>query len=382
LRSDYSDDLLWLPFAVLYYLYETADLSCLDKEIPFFDGGSASLLEHCLRAFKVALARRSERGLSLILAADWNDGLNAIGPGARGESIWMSHFLHYLLRGWSDLPVLDEETRARFRAEAKALRTTINTHGWDSEWYWRATSDDGTMLGSDRSKEGHIFLNAQTWAVLSEVATEERARQAMASAREHLYTPYGPLLFAPGYTQPNADIGYLSRYAPGVRENGGVYVHAACWAVLAERRINGAEAAYALWRSFCPVVRGHEPDVYAVEPYVMPGNVNGPQSASPGRGGWTWYTGSAAWYLRVLIEGVLGIESRLSGLRVQAELPAGWDGFRLKRRFRGATYDIRVRRAAEGEHSGCTINGKPWQAEFLPIAEPGMEQIVEILLRD
>ncbi len=367
MRSDYSDDLLWLPFVTLHYLYETGDFACLEQEVPFYDGGSASLREHCLRAFEMALCRRSSRGLPLILKGDWNDGLNAVGAEGRGESVWMAHFLHYLLCAWAALPGEDEDTTARFRREAEALREAAHRHAWDGAWYWRASTDAGKLVGSQYSHEGRIFLNAQTWAVLSGIADDQRARQAMTSARERLYTPYGPLLLAPAYTQPDAEIGYLTRYAPGTRENGGVYCHAACWAVLAERRLNGVQAAYDLWRSFCPPVRSADPDHYAGEPYVMPGNVAGPQAAVPGQAGWTWYTGSAAWYLRALVEGVLGIETRLEGLRVHAALPDGWEQYRIQRRFRGSLYDITVRRAAPGEQPGCRVDGQLWAGEYLPL---------------
>jgi cellobiose phosphorylase len=379
LRSNYSDDLLWLPFAVLYYVRETGDKSLLEETVPFFDGGSGTLREHCMRAFDMALKRRSERGLPLMLEADWNDGMNAVGVGGRGESVWMAHFLHYLLRGWAGIQVLNSTERERFETEAEALKEATNAHAWDGEWYWRATTDAGEVLGSSKSGEGQIFLNAQTWAVLSGIAPEERARQAMASAREHLYTQYGALLLAPAYSVPNEHIGYLTRYAPGTRENGGVYVHASCWAVLAERQANGGEAAYQLWRSFCPPVRAEEPDAYMAEPYVMPGNVDGPLSALPGRGGWTWYSGSAQWYLRAIVEGVLGVKAELEGLRVEADLPEGWPGFRIKRRFRGAIYDITVRRAAAGEQTGCKVNGEPWQGETLPVGERGTIQSIEVV---
>ncbi|MGQ9792017.1 MAG: GH36-type glycosyl hydrolase domain-containing protein [Armatimonadota bacterium] len=380
LRSYYSDDLLWLPFVVLHYLYETDDFACLQEEIPFFDGGSASLLEHCLRAFRKALSRRSQRGLPLILQADWNDGMNAVGVGGKGESVWMAHFLHYLLTRWAELPVIGEQTSDWFRQEAQALREAVNRYGWDGRWYWRASTDSGKLLGSVQNAQGRIFLNAQTWAVLGDIAPADRAEQALQSAREHLYTDYGALLLAPAYRVPDPEIGYLTRYAPGSRENGGVYCHAACWTVLAERKLHGAGDAYRLWRSFCPPVRGMEPERYAAEPYVMPGNVDGPDSPHEGRGGWTWYTGSAAWYLRALVEGVLGVEATRHGLRVQAELPAEWEFYSLQRRFRGAMYDITVRRAQPGEPSGCTVDGQAWTSSTLPIFEPGSTHRVEIVL--
>jgi cellobiose phosphorylase len=380
LKSDYSDDLLWLPFALLYYLNETGDFACIEAEIPFYDGGSASLKEHCWRAFDVALKRRSERGLPLILAGDWNDGLNAVGPSGRGESVWMAHFLHFLLRAWAELPVCDPETAARFRREADSLREAVNHYAWDGAWYWRASKDSGEVIGSRRSHEGQIFLNAQTWAVLGGTADTDRARQAMASIRRHLYSDYGPLLFAPAYTQPDPEIGYLSRYAPGIRENGGVYCHAACWAVLAERSVHGIQAAYDMWRSFCPPVRSQEPDLYAGEPYVMPGNVSGPLAPVPGQAGWTWYTGSAAWYLRVLVDGVLGVRAHQDGLQVIADLPDTWDRFRIKRPFRGVVYDITVRRAAHDEQAGCYVNGESWQGTSLPLMKPGTSPVVEIII--
>ncbi len=379
LRSEYSDDLLWLPFVVMHYLQETGDTGCLNEEIPFFDQGTATLLEHCMKSFDVALSRRSERGLPLILKGDWNDGLNAVGDEGRGESIWMAAFLYMILTKWAELPILDTQAASRFQKEAEALRQAANEHGWDGTWYWRATTDEGNLIGSCRNEQGQIFLNPQTWSVLSDLAPEERARQAMDSARERLYTSYGALLLAPAYDNPDTRVGYLTRYAPGTRENGGVYVHAACWTVLAERKMNGAQAAYDLWRRFCPPLRGMEPQTYISEPYVMPGNVDGPASQFPGRGGWSWYTGSAAWYLRALIEGVLGVEATLEGLRVQAELPDGWDSFHIKRRFRNVTYDIRIRRAVSREPTSCTIDGQPWSAEILPILEPGTEHLVELI---
>jgi cellobiose phosphorylase len=379
LRSNYSDDLLWLPFVVLHYLQETGDLAILEEEMPFFDGGSASLWEHCLRAFQVALSRRSERGLPLILEGDWNDGLNATGPDGQGESIWIAHFLYYLLTRWAEMPI-GEETRNHFRHEAEGLREITNQHGWDQAWYWRASTDEGVRLGSAEREEGRIFLNAQTWAVLSGMAPPERAQQAMAAAREYLYTDYGALLLFPAYSKPDPDVGYLTRYAPGTRENGGVYVHASCWAVLAERKLAGAEAAYDLWRRFCPPRRAESPEIYVAEPYVMPGNVNGPHAAQPGQGGWTWYTGSAAWYLRSLVEGVLGVTAHLEGLQVMADLPKEWDGFRLQRRFRGAVYHIDVRRVRAEETAGCVVNGRSHDGDFLPLAAPGTVQTVQILV--
>jgi cellobiose phosphorylase len=292
----------------------------------------------------------------------------------------MAHFLHFLLREWATLPVLPDGERERFRQEAAALREAANTHGWDGEWYRRATTDDGALLGSASNSEGRIFLNAQTWALLGGTAPPERAAQAMAAAREHLFAEFGPLLLAPAYSIPDSSVGYLTRYAPGTRENGGLYTHAGCWAVLAERLAAGAEGAYKLWRSFCPILRGMDPERYMAEPYVTPGNVDGPTAGLPGRGGWTWYTGSAQWYLRAMVDGVLGIEATLDGLRVAGDLPADWPGCTVTRLYRGARYQITLRRAAAGETPGRTVDGAPWDGEVLPIAPAGSAARVEIRL--
>jgi cellobiose phosphorylase len=363
--------LLWLPFVTLHYLMETDDFECLEQVIPFYDESEATLREHCLRALRVAISRRSPRGLPLILDADWNDGMNAVGIGGQGESIWMAHFLYYLLTRWAQLPGIDENIHQSFEREAEALRTATNQYGWDGEWFWRASTDQGDLIGSQHSPEGKIFLNAQTWAVLSGITSPERANRALQSAREQLYQPYGALLLAPAYTIPNPQVGYLTRYAPGLRENGGVYFHAACWAVLAERKLHGPQAAYDLWKTMAPILRGLNPDDYQAEPYVTPGNVDGPLSPYPGRAGWTWYTGSGQWLLRVMVEGVLGIEAHLNGLRVSPGLPAEWTEFSVQRPFRGAVYRITVRRAQTGEQPGCQVNGQPWQGEFLPLAGSG-----------
>jgi cellobiose phosphorylase len=365
---------------VAAYLRETADFACLDEMLAFYDEGSATLREHCRRAFEVALGRRSPRGLPLILHADWNDGMNAVGNGGKGESVWMAHFLHYLLTEFAALPAFDEATRDRFRREAVALREATNTHAWDGDWYWRATTDDGKLVGSRECREGQIFLNAQTWSVLSGLATPERGKQSMQAARARLYKPYGALLLAPAYSTPDSEIGYLTRYAPGVRENGGVYVHASCWAVLAEAHLGEIDRAYRLWRGFCTVVRSEEPDAYMGEPYVMPGNIEGPASEHEGRGAWTWYTGSAHWYLRALVDGVLGVQATVGGLRVHPGLPDGWESYRIVRSFRGAQYDIRVRRAQTGEASRISVNGQKLDGETLPLPNGRSEVRVEVVV--
>jgi cellobiose phosphorylase len=354
----YNDDLLWLPFVTMAYLRETADYAVLDRVVPYARPpgsksgarGRGPLYEHCRRAIDSFRGRLSPRGVPLMGAGDWNDGLSAIGAKLKSESVWLAHFLVGILDDWAALeehrPRGDRSVATRYRREADCMRAAVNRHFWDGGWYQRATKDSGEVIGSKRNRDGRIYLNAQTWAILSRVVTPQRLPKVLAALDRHLYREYGPLLLAPAYRTPDANIGYLTRYAPGARENGGLYTHAGLWAIQAECLLGNAERAWQLWRSFCPVLRGQEPDFYKVEPYVMPGNVDGPESPNFGRGGWTWYTGSASWTLRVATEWILGVRPTYEGLVVQPCLPPGWKGFAMTRTFRGATYRIRVRTGA------------------------------------
>jgi cellobiose phosphorylase len=346
LHGNVSDNLLWLPFVVAEYVKETGDLALLDEPIRFVDDPApATLWEHCKRALQRALSWRSARGLPLIGDHDWNDGLNAVGNELRGESIWMAHFLYKVLQEFSEIARLGGRMGefAFCTREAEKIRSATNQYGWDGRWYWRATKDNGEVVGSHICEQGKIFLNAQTWSVIAGTATNERAVQAMQSVEKMLDREYGPLLLWPAYSKAAPTIGYISRYAPGRRENGGVYTHAATWAVLAETILGRGDNAYAMYLRFNPIHRGLNPDLYHVEPYVTPGNVEGPDSPLFGRGGWTWYTGSAAWLFKVSLEGLLGIRPTLEGLVIDPCLPTTWDGFTMRRNFREASYVIEVK---------------------------------------
>lgn len=380
LHSNVSDNLLWLPFVVAEYIKETGDLSLLDEPVPFVDETTpAPLWQHCRLALQLALSRRSSRGLPLIGDHDWNDGLNAVGNAMRGESIWLGHFLAKVLLEFFDVVRLTDKAELFVFCprEAEALRQAINQHGWDGRWYWRATRDNGEVIGSHTCEQGKIFLNAQTWSIIAGTATGDRATTAMQAVYDHLLREFGPLLLWPAYSTPDPSIGYLTRYAPGRRENGGVYTHAATWAVLAAALLGDGDRAYAMYRSINPIYRGLDPDLYQAEPYVTPGNIEGPDSPLFGRGGWTWYTGSAAWLFKVSIEGILGIRPTRQGLMVDPCIPGSWDEFKVQRRFRGATYLIEVKNP---EHvcrgvKEIVVEGKPYEVPasgpVLPPPSPG-----------
>ena len=356
LHNNMSDNLLWLPFVVASYLAETGDNALLQEQEPFVDEGTpATLLDHCHRAIDRVWGRRSPRGIPLIGAGDWNDGLSAVGLDMKGESVWLGHFLHRILLDFAEIAsrVGEKHRAVEYRGRASVLRGVLNQEGWDGQWYWRATKDSGEKLGSRENKEGKIYLNAQTWAVIAEVADEARMAQVMDAVERHLERRAGPLLLAPAYRTPDVNIGYLTRYAPGVRENGGVYTHAATWSILAAAKLGRGAVACRLFSRINPIVRGRKPDEYYVEPYVTAGNIDGPDSPYYGRGGWTWYTGSAAWLFRAALEGILGVRPTAEGLILDPCIKPSWKGFSVRRRFRGVLYCIDVRNP-EGVATGVS----------------------------
>ena len=351
-----TDDLLWLGFVVANFVKETGDLSILADRQPFLDDATQhGIDEHVQRAFNRVFTRTSPRGLPYIGAGDWNDGLSAVGLQERGESIWLAHFLVGLLRDWAEIHRRTGRATAAedFEARRRRLVEAINAHGWDGDWYIRGTLDSGEVFGSARNDRGRIYLNAQTWAVLNDVAPPERAAACMRSVREHLVGEMGALLLAPAYDQPVREIGYITRYAPGLRENGGVYTHAATWAIAAAAKVRDRELVGHLLRAINPALK--DPERYWAEPYVLPGNCDGPTSPYPGRAGWTWYTGSAQWLHRVVTQWVLGVRPEWDGLHIEPCLPAGWTSASLTRPYRGSTYRIEIAAPASGPTTGWEV---------------------------
>jgi len=299
--------------------------------------------------------------------------MSHVGIDWKGESIWLGHFLYGILMRFRAICTKKKDTKRAqyYTVRAKKLKDAINKHGWDGAWYIRATRDNGKPLGSKKEQRGKIFLNAQTWAIINGTATPERAKKAMKSVYKYLFSQYGPLLFTPGYDKLDSTIGYLSRYAPSVRENGGVYTHAACWGVQAAAIMDDGEHAYKAYRNMCPIYRGSTPEHYCAEPYVTPGNVDGPDSENFGRGAWTWYSGSGSWMQKVAYNWICGIRASSSGLIVDPCIPKTWKGFRAKRSFRGSAYYITVKNP-HGVNKGVkelSINGKRIEGNVIPLPQ-------------
>ncbi|HQO97582.1 MAG TPA: glycosyl transferase family 36 [Anaerolineaceae bacterium] len=383
-RTNCSDDLLWLPFILDAYLQETDDLDILDESIPYLNGAPEPLYDHCKRAIERSFSRFSPRGIPLMGDHDWNDGLSAVGTLLKGESFWVAEFLYMILGNFIPLARLrgDDGFADKCQIVRDNLKDALNRYGWDGEWYMQATTDDGLLLGSITNDEGKIFLMPNTWAVISGAADEQRAAIVMNSVTKYLLRDFGTLLNYPAFTKPRPDIGYVTRYAPGLRENGGVYTHAATWAVWAYTLVGQPNLAYEAYRRICPPNRSGDIDTYKAEPYVTPGNIDGPLSEYYGRGGWTWYTGSSQWLHRVATHWILGIRPQKDGLLVDPSIPSDWSEYRVTRKFRNATYEISVHNPAH-LHSGVksmSVDGVMVQGNLIPIFADGLTHRVEVTM--
>ncbi len=343
LETKMTDDLLWLPFVIIHYINETGNVSILNDVEPYYKSKeSGTLYEHCMKAINVVLSRYSQRGLPLIGAGDWNDGLSAVGLEMKGESIWLAEFFYYVLKNFSLVAnkYNKNEDADYLNKKANELKEAFDKYAWDGEWYYRGTKDSGEKFGSAENEEGKIFLNSQIWSVISNIAPSDKREIAMNSVKKHLFKNNGPLLLYPGYSKPDKYIGYLSRYAPGRRENAGVYTHAATWSIWAFAKLKDYEYAYETFKRLCPIYSGLEPDKYVAEPFVTPGNIDGPDSPNYGMAGWTWYTGSASWFQKVIVDWILGVRADERGLVIDPCIPSDWETFKVKRKYMGKIINL------------------------------------------
>jgi cellobiose phosphorylase len=385
LQTKMTDDLLWLPFLLIHYLYETDNINFLNEKVEYYDqpDNLETLYNHSLKAINMVFSRYSERGIPLIGAGDWNDGLSAVGLEMKGESIWLAEFFYYILTEFSPIAeeLGDKDQSILMKESAKKLKENFEKYAWDGKWFYRGTKDSGERFGSSENEEGKIFLNPQTWSVISGIASKEKQHAAMNSVSEHLLKKNGTLLLYPAYSKPDKYIGYLTRYAAGRRENGGVYMHAATWSIWAYVLNDQPEKAFEVFKRISPIHNGMNAEDYAAEPYVTPGNIDGPDSPQYGRGGWTWYTGSAAWFQKVVVDWILGIRSSREGLIIDPKIPKEWDKFFVKRKFRDTTFHINVlndHHVAQGVKK-IEVDGKEIPGNIIsPMGEKDVNVVVHL----
>jgi cyclic beta-1,2-glucan synthetase len=400
-RTRISDDYLWLPFVTAYYVKHTGDAAILDASSNFLDGRqlnqgeesyfdlpldshtSATLYEHCVRAIKHGLNFGVHR-LPLIGTGDWNDGFDKVGQQGKGESVWLAFFLYEILIRFADIAGLhnDAAFSTACKNHAQQLKQNIDKSAWDGEWYKRAWFDDGTPLGSKNDEECKIDSIAQSWSVLSAGGNASLVHTAMESAYKNLVQKEVGIiqLLEPAFDKSALNPGYIKGYVPGVRENGGQYTHAAVWMIMAFARLGDTKRVWELLNMINPVNHGktaEEIATYKVEPYVLAADVYS-RTPHAGRGGWTWYTGSAGWLYRLITESFLGLQQEGNKLRITPCVPKEWKSFKVHYIYKKSMYHIEVMQINIGEEIIITVDGLQQSDQMITLSDDGGEHTVHV----
>jgi N,N'-diacetylchitobiose phosphorylase len=367
-QNIFSDDHLWLLVSVPAYIKETGDFAFLDESIPYCDKDEASVFEHLKTALEFSWGRRGPHGLLLGLAADWNDCINLKG---KGESIW-STFLYY--RGLVEFIELAGRTghpgdAEKYKGYLGEIAANLDKYAWDGKWFLRGYLDSGRKLGGEESEQSKIFINSQTWSVVSGAAGTEKAQAAMDSLKEFLATEHGIVKNFPAYREPDMEIGAITSFPPGLKENAGIFCHANTWAVIAECMLGRGDIAFEYYLSFLPAAKNDNADLYTMEPYVYSQFITGKEHPYKfGRARNSWLTGTASWSFVAISQYILGVRASYDGLVVDPCIPHDWDGFKVTRQFRGRSFDIEVKnpdKVCRGVAS-LTVNGRRLEGTLIP----------------
>ena len=384
----YSDDHLWLVLAVTAYLKETGDFAFLDESIPFYDRDreerpleSGSVAEHLRRALAFTSSDTGAHGLPLLGFADWNDTVNLR---AGAESLFTANLYGRALLEMIALVrhLGDAEAAHAYRQDYETMAARVNQVAWDGGWYLRYFDHDGAPLGSASNTQGKVWANAQSWPVLSGFAPPERARAALDAVYQHLNTAHGIKLSTPGYNGFDPAKGGVTTYPPGTKENGGIFLHANPWVIIAETMLGNGERAFRYYDQINPAAKNDSIDVFECEPYVYPQNILGDEHPQFGLARNSWLTGTASWAYQAAVQWILGVRPEYAGLRVDPCIPAAWPGFRISRLYRGARYHIEVRNP-HGVNKGVasvTFDGRPLPDNLLPVAGDGQTHTVVVTM--
>jgi N,N'-diacetylchitobiose phosphorylase len=374
-----SDDALWLVASICEWVVENGDLSFFDQVIPYADGGEGTVYEHLTKILDFSAKYIGKSGICQGLRADWNDCLNLGG----GESAMVS-FMHY----WA-IQIFNQAARelgrledvAKYEAIAEKVKTACERELWDGEWYLRGFTRKGIKIGSNEHKEGKIFLNAQSWAVYSGLASEERARKCMDAVDKHLYSKYGLHLVLPAYSTPDDDIGYITRVYKGIKENAAIFSHPNPWAVIAECKLGHGNRAMKYYDAILPYNQNDEIEIRQSEPYSYCQFIMGKDHTAHGRARHPWLTGTAAWFYTAVTKYILGIRPTFTGLEIDPCIPSDWKDFEVSRLWRGATYLITVRNPQGYERGvkSIVVNGQPVEG-IIPIQKAGTTNYVEVIM--
>ena len=369
----YADSALWLVSAVTEYLKETGDMAFLNHRLPYLGGGEGTVFQHLLRAMEALSSGTGRHGLCLIHEGDWCDSMTHVGRKGRGESVWLSEAYCYACLCMEEL-CLQTERKARaavYRRKYRKMKDTINRNAWDGKWYRRAYDDDGRPLGSKSCKQGQIFANAQSWAMISRIVPPKRLRSAMTAMKRRLRTPYGYTLFRPAYSYKQDSIGRLTCLEPGTADNATVYTHGNAFLTVGLLMQGQADEAWDVLSGIMPY-NPNNPSRARIEYQVSNGYFGLDYGPEPGRAEHGWMTGSASWLYLAATDFLFGLRRTYEGLRLRPQLPTGWKKASLRREFRGTVYELTYRRSGKGSGNRIvrlTVNGKAQDPEIaLPLA--------------